>query len=87
MCCLSQAYSSSVPNADNRDTITWARFEYADVNDSAFFPDYNEGSSIPPLLLVLGYTTGVQVRNPPERLFCGAKRACTACTNVLCVIN
>ncbi|XP_001603193.2 breast carcinoma-amplified sequence 3 homolog [Nasonia vitripennis] len=56
-----QAYSSSSPNSDNREAITWARFEYADVNDPAFFPDYNEGSRIPPLLLVLGYTTGVQV--------------------------
>ncbi|KAJ8676215.1 hypothetical protein QAD02_012001 [Eretmocerus hayati] len=56
-----QAYTSSSPSSDNRETITWARFEYADVNDSAFFPDYNEGSSIPPLLLVLGYATGVQV--------------------------
>ncbi|XP_011502085.1 PREDICTED: breast carcinoma-amplified sequence 3 homolog [Ceratosolen solmsi marchali] len=56
-----QGYTSSIPNSDNRESITWARFEYADVNDPLFYPDYNEGSSIPPLLLVLGYTTGVQV--------------------------
>ncbi|XP_044579572.1 uncharacterized protein LOC123261814 isoform X1 [Cotesia glomerata] len=55
-----QAYTGS-PNSDNKESITWARFEYADVNDPSFFPDYVEGSSTPPLLLVLGYTTGVQV--------------------------
>ncbi|XP_057332827.1 uncharacterized protein LOC130672324 isoform X1 [Microplitis mediator] len=55
-----QAYTGS-PNSDNKESITWARFEYADVNDPSFFPDYIEGSSTPPLLLVLGYTTGVQV--------------------------
>ncbi|XP_015110410.1 uncharacterized protein LOC107036778 [Diachasma alloeum] len=55
-----QAYTS-VPSSDNRETITWARFEYGDVNDPSLFPDYIEGSSTPPLLLVLGYATGVQV--------------------------
>lgn len=55
-----QAYTTA-PNADNKETITWARFEYADINDPALYPDYNEGSSTPPLLLVLGYSTGVQV--------------------------
>lgn len=47
--------------SESKESITWARFEYADVNDPSLFPDYIEGSSTPPLLLVLGYTTGVQV--------------------------
>ncbi|XP_012269875.2 uncharacterized protein LOC105694094 isoform X2 [Athalia rosae] len=55
-----QSYTGS-PNLENKESITWARFEYADVNDPALYPDYNEGSSTPPLLLVLGYGTGVQV--------------------------
>ncbi|XP_024941199.1 uncharacterized protein LOC107268137 isoform X2 [Cephus cinctus] len=55
-----QAYTGT-PNTDNEESIAWARFEYADVNDFALYPDYNEGSEIPPLLLVLGYGTGVQV--------------------------
>ncbi|XP_033216426.1 uncharacterized protein LOC117172516 [Belonocnema kinseyi] len=55
-----QAYTGA-PNSENKESITWARFEYADVNDPSFYPDYNEGSSTPPLLLVLGYATGVQV--------------------------
>lgn len=56
-----QAYTGIPINLDNKESITWARFEYADVNDSALYPDLNEGSSTPPLLLVLGYTIGVQV--------------------------
>lgn len=55
-----QAYTG-VPNSDNKESITWARFEYADINDPSFYSDYIEGSNTPPLLLVLGYTTGVQV--------------------------
>uniref|UniRef100_A0A0C9RK46 CG43154_0 protein n=1 Tax=Fopius arisanus TaxID=64838 RepID=A0A0C9RK46_9HYME len=55
-----QAYAG-IPASDNKETITWARFEYGDVNDPSLFPDYIEGSSTPPLLLVLGYATGVQV--------------------------
>ncbi|XP_020296034.1 uncharacterized protein LOC109860992 isoform X2 [Pseudomyrmex gracilis] len=55
-----QGYSG-VSNSDNKETISWARFEYADINDPTLYPDYNEGSSTPPLLLVLGYTIGVQV--------------------------
>ncbi|XP_046626843.1 uncharacterized protein LOC124308282 isoform X1 [Neodiprion virginianus] len=55
-----QAYTGT-PTVDNKESITWARFEYADVNDPILYPDYNEGSSTPPLLLVLGYGTGVQV--------------------------
>ncbi|KYN44495.1 Breast carcinoma-amplified sequence 3 like protein [Trachymyrmex septentrionalis] len=55
-----QGYAG-VSNSDNKETISWARFEYADINDPALYPDYNEGSSTPPLLLVLGYAVGVQV--------------------------
>ncbi|KOX73985.1 Breast carcinoma-amplified sequence 3 like protein [Melipona quadrifasciata] len=55
-----QAYAGT-PNSENKESISWARFEYADINDPALYPDYNEGSNTPPLLLVLGYTTGVQV--------------------------
>ncbi|XP_011860284.1 PREDICTED: uncharacterized protein LOC105557614 [Vollenhovia emeryi] len=55
-----QGYAG-VSNSDNKESISWARFEYADINDPALYPDYNEGSSTPPLLLVLGYAVGVQV--------------------------
>ncbi|KAI4487707.1 hypothetical protein M0802_011897 [Mischocyttarus mexicanus] len=53
-----QAYTA--PNTDNKESISWARFEYADVNDPAFYTTYTEGFT-PPLLLVLGYSTGVQI--------------------------
>lgn len=55
-----KAYTSA-PSNDNKEAITWARFEYADIINSDFFPEYIERSSNPPLLLVLGYATGVQV--------------------------
>ncbi|RLU14896.1 hypothetical protein DMN91_012783 [Ooceraea biroi] len=55
-----QGYAGA-SNSDNKETISWARFEYADINDPALYPDYNEGSGTPPLLLVLGYAVGVQV--------------------------
>ena len=41
--------------------ITWAKFEQADINDPVFFPDTGEEDGVPPLLLVLGYGSGVQV--------------------------
>lgn len=64
---MMQAYAGA-PSLDNKESITWARFEYADINDPTFYPDYNEGSSTPPLLLVLGYTTGVQVNSKKNLL-------------------
>ncbi|XP_043485442.1 uncharacterized protein LOC122513241 isoform X2 [Polistes fuscatus] len=53
--------SYTAPNTDNKESISWARFEYADVNDPALYTEFTEGSSTPPLLLVLGYSTGVQI--------------------------
>jgi hypothetical protein len=42
--------------------VVWARFEVADVNDVKLFPEGMEmNGNSPPLLLVLGYTQGVQV--------------------------
>ena len=42
--------------------MTWARFEQSDINDPSLYgdtaPDTGAGM---PLLLVLGYSTGVQV--------------------------
>ena len=43
--------------------VVWARFEVADVNDPKLFPEGAEvNGNSPPLLLVLGYTQGVQGR-------------------------
>ncbi|KAK3927519.1 Breast carcinoma-amplified sequence 3 [Frankliniella fusca] len=54
-----QAYTSTLPG-DCKETITWARFETADINDPAFFPD-STSDTVLPLILTLGYNTGVQV--------------------------
>ncbi|XP_026283554.1 uncharacterized protein LOC113209984 isoform X2 [Frankliniella occidentalis] len=54
-----QAYTSTLPG-DCKETITWARFETADINDPAFFPD-STSDTVLPLILILGYNTGVQV--------------------------
>lgn len=59
-----QAYTGS-SSSDSRDVITWAKFEQADINDPAFFPDTGEEDGVPPLLLVLGYGSGVQIWNVP----------------------
>lgn len=56
---LFQAYTSTLPG-DCKETITWARFESADINDPAFFPDCTSDTVLP-LILILGYNTGVQV--------------------------
>ena len=48
---------------DPRVHVVWARFEVADVNDPKLFPEGAEvNGNSPPLLLVLGYTQGVQAR-------------------------
>jgi hypothetical protein len=57
-----QAYTST-PLGEGKETITWARFEYGDINDPALYPDSaDDRNGAPPLLLVLGYGSGVQVR-------------------------
>lgn len=53
---------TNVPQTDAKDVILWARFEsIADIADPTFGEDWDlEGGVAPPLLLVLGYGTGVQ---------------------------
>lgn len=56
-----QAYSSVLPG-ESREAVVWARFELADYNDPALYPDSGDDcDATPPLLLVLGYSNGVQV--------------------------
>lgn len=52
------------------DSVVWAQFENCDANDPSLFSEddstpsgsnLNASPSTPPLFLVLGYTTGVQV--------------------------
>ena len=50
------------PAADPKCQVTWARFETSDINDPGLYgePGLGGGAGLP-LLLVLGYTSGVQV--------------------------
>ncbi|XP_049537113.1 uncharacterized protein LOC125951959 isoform X2 [Anopheles darlingi] len=54
---------SQIPLGDAKDHILWVRFEStADISDPSLGDDWElEGGIAPPLLLILGYVTGVQV--------------------------
>lgn len=54
---------ANAPQGDSKDAILWAKFENsADISDLSYGDDWDlEGCSPPPLLLVLGYVTGIQV--------------------------
>ncbi|XP_013161529.1 PREDICTED: uncharacterized protein LOC106113351 [Papilio xuthus] len=50
---------SSSSNVDPKDVIQWARFETADINEPT--PEGDSDKDVSPLLLILGYGSGVQV--------------------------
>ncbi|XP_055526525.1 breast carcinoma-amplified sequence 3 homolog isoform X2 [Wyeomyia smithii] len=54
---------TQAPQGDVKDHILWARFENAaDISDPCLGDDWElEGGIAPPLLLILGYVTGIQV--------------------------
>ncbi|XP_058064154.1 uncharacterized protein LOC131213937 [Anopheles bellator] len=54
---------AQTPPGDIKDHIIWVRFEStADISDPSVGDDWElEGGIAPPLLLILGYVTGVQV--------------------------
>ena len=56
---LKQAYGSQT--TETKEKILWARFEQTDLNDPIFHSDSYESAAAPPILLVLGYSYGVQV--------------------------
>lgn len=60
---LNEVTLSNTPQCDPKDTIIWARFETnADISDPTFGCDWDSDNGIaPPLILLLGYGTGVQV--------------------------
>jgi len=60
---INEVQAFSQPATDPRSQVTWARFEQADINDPSLYTESSfdaNGNSLP-LLLVLGYTQGVQV--------------------------
>ena len=49
---------------EGKEQITWVRFDYCDINDLQCFRDKIEANgNAPPLLLIIGYSNGVQVSN------------------------
>ncbi|XP_073521592.1 BCAS3 microtubule associated cell migration factor isoform X4 [Phyllobates terribilis] len=62
-----QAYSGS-PTTDEKEKIVWVRFENSDLNDAYRNMEFHEMHSTgndPPLLLMIGYTDGLQIWSIP----------------------
>lgn len=53
--------------SEAQDQIQWAHFEHINPQESSFLSPFDdEKTSTPPLILVLGYTSGVQVSYAEE---------------------
>ncbi|KAM4046903.1 BCAS3 microtubule associated cell migration factor isoform 4-T5 [Anomaloglossus baeobatrachus] len=62
-----QAYSGS-PTTEEKEKIVWVRFENSDLNDAYRNMEFHEMHSTgndPPLLLMIGYTDGLQIWTIP----------------------
>ena len=62
-----QAYSGS-PLTEEKEKIVWVRFENADLNDTSRNLEFHELHSTgnePPLLVMIGYSDGMQVWGIP----------------------
>ncbi|XP_043910481.1 BCAS3 microtubule associated cell migration factor [Protopterus annectens] len=62
-----QAYTGAPPT-EEKEKIVWVRFEKADLNDVSRNPEFLEMQSTgndPPLLLMIGYTDGMQIWSIP----------------------
>lgn len=59
---INEVQSYNQPHNDPKAQILWAKFEETDINDISMFPQLEDmnGNSLP-LLLVLGYSHGIQV--------------------------
>nr|XP_020731580.1 breast carcinoma-amplified sequence 3-like [Odocoileus virginianus texanus] len=62
-----QAYSGT-PLTEEKEKIVWVRFENADLNDTSRNLEFHEIHSTgnePPLLIMIGYSDGMQVWSIP----------------------
>ncbi|CAH2222110.1 breast carcinoma-amplified sequence 3-like [Pelobates cultripes] len=62
-----QAYSGS-PATEEKEKVVWVRFENADMNDiyrNMEFHEVHSTGNEPPLLLMIGYTDGMQIWSIP----------------------
>lgn len=60
---INEVTLTSVPPVDQKEQIQWVHFETsADVSNPSFGEDYDLESGVPPpLILILGYKTGIQI--------------------------
>lgn len=60
---INEVTLTSAPPIDNKEQIQWVRFETtADISNLSFSEDYDLESGVaPPLILILGYKTGIQI--------------------------
>lgn len=60
---INEVTLTNVPPVDQKDQIQWVRFETtADISNPSFGEDYDLESGVPPpLILILGYKTGIQI--------------------------
>lgn len=60
---INEVTLTNVPQTDPKEQVLWVRFEStADVSNPSFGEDWDLESGVPPpLLLILGYGTGIQV--------------------------
>ena len=59
---ITEVQSFNQPQVEGKPQVTWARFEKADLNDQSIYPECMEiNGNHPPLLLLLGYSQGVQI--------------------------
>uniref|UniRef100_A0A8C0GGP7 BCAS3 microtubule associated cell migration factor n=1 Tax=Chelonoidis abingdonii TaxID=106734 RepID=A0A8C0GGP7_CHEAB len=63
-----QAAYSGTPPTEEKEKIVWVRFENADLNDTSRNMEFHEIHSTgnePPLLLMIGYSDGIQIWSIP----------------------
>lgn len=64
---INEVTLTNAPPVDQKDQIQWVRFETtADISNPSFGEDYDLESGVPPpLILILGYKTGIQIWSIP----------------------
>lgn len=60
---INEVTLTNAPPVDQKDQIQWVRFETtADISNQSFGEDYDLESGVPPpMILILGYKTGIQI--------------------------
>ncbi|GIX68121.1 breast carcinoma-amplified sequence 3 homolog [Caerostris extrusa] len=56
-----QAVSDKSRDKEKKETVLWVKFEYCDLNDYSLVREEEPNANYPSLLLIVGYTNGVQI--------------------------